>query len=112
MVKKASAPAAAPAEQVLGAPAQPQAEQQPAEQQPAERAAPEEPAPVLAVAAAVESESAAAPADQVLVKARVLVACAHGQPDDVVELSADLAKTLVDVVDTDPAAVKYAESLK
>lgn len=110
MVKKASAPAAAPAEQVLGVPEQPQAEQQPAEQQPAEQAAPEEPAPMPA--AAVESESAAAPAEQVLVKARVLVACAHGQPDDVVELSADLAKTLVDVVDTDPAAVKYAESLQ
>lgn len=46
------------------------------------------------------------------VKARVLVKCEHGAPDDVVELDAAAAKALAGVVDTDPAAVAYAESLK
>lgn len=109
MVKKASAPATAAAEQAPNASEQPQVEQLAAEQQPAEQAAPAPP-PVPATPA--EPEPAAAPAEQVRVKARVLVACAHGQPDDVIELAAELAETLVDVVDTDPAAVKYAESLK
>ncbi len=47
-----------------------------------------------------------------LVKARVLVACAYGNPDDVIEIEAELAETLKGVIDTDPEAVKYAESLK
>ncbi|PIG31067.1 hypothetical protein CLU93_5419 [Janthinobacterium sp. 35] len=46
-----------------------------------------------------------------LVKARVLVAGPHGECNDVIELDADLATTLVGTVDTDPAAVAYAESL-
>lgn len=46
-----------------------------------------------------------------LVKARVLVAGPHGECNDVIELDADLAATLVGTVDTDPAAVAYAESL-
>ena len=46
------------------------------------------------------------------VKVRVLVQCAHGQPDDVVEIDAASAKALAGVVDADPEAVKYAESLK
>lgn len=46
------------------------------------------------------------------VKARVLVACEHGAPNDVVEIDADQAKSLEGVVDTTPAAVAYAESLK
>lgn len=46
------------------------------------------------------------------VKVRVLARCEHGEPDDVVELSAAEAKALAGVVDADPAAVKYAESLK
>jgi hypothetical protein len=46
-----------------------------------------------------------------LVKARVLVASSYGQPNDVIEIDAELAKTLPDVVDTSPAAVAYAESL-
>lgn len=46
------------------------------------------------------------------VKARVLVACDLGAPNDVVEIDADQAKSLENVVDTAPAAVKYAESLK
>jgi len=46
------------------------------------------------------------------VKARVLRDGAHGQCNDVIELDAEQAKALEGVVDTDPAAVKYAESLK
>lgn len=45
------------------------------------------------------------------VKVRVLVACDYGQPNDVVEIDAAEAKGLEGVVDTDPAAVAYAESL-
>lgn len=46
-----------------------------------------------------------------LVKARVLAASSYGQPNDVIEIDAALAKTLPDVVDTSPEAVAYAESL-
>lgn len=46
-----------------------------------------------------------------LVKARVLAAGAYGQPNDVIEIDAALAKTIPDVVDASPAAVAYAESL-
>ena len=46
-----------------------------------------------------------------LVKARVLAASAYGQPNDVIEIDAALAKIIPDVVDTSPAAVAYAESL-
>jgi hypothetical protein len=46
------------------------------------------------------------------VKVRVLAPCALGQPNDVIELSAAEVKELAGVVDADPAAVKYAESLK
>lgn len=46
------------------------------------------------------------------VKARVLVACEHGAPNDVIEIDAELAKSLEGVIDTAPAAVKYAESLQ
>lgn len=45
------------------------------------------------------------------VKARVLIACEHGQPNDVVELDTAEAKGLEGVVDADPKAVAYAESL-
>lgn len=45
------------------------------------------------------------------VRARVLVAGAHGNCNDIIEIDADLAATLVGTVDTDPAAVAYAESL-
>ncbi|OHV96599.1 hypothetical protein AKG95_17955 [Janthinobacterium lividum] len=47
-----------------------------------------------------------------IVKARILVSCAYGEPNDVVELGVDLAASLVGTVDTDPAAVDYAVSLK
>ena len=46
-----------------------------------------------------------------LVKARVLAASAYGQPNDVIEIDAALAKAIPDVVDTNPEAVAYAESL-
>lgn len=48
------------------------------------------------------------------VKVRVLVACQHGQPNDVAELPADVAKQAEKdgLVDTDKSAVAYAVSLK
>lgn len=46
------------------------------------------------------------------IKARVLVACEHGNPNDVVELPQALLKSLEGIVDADPDAVAYAESLK
>lgn len=45
------------------------------------------------------------------VKARVLVAGPHGECNDVIEIDAALAATLAGTIDTDPAAVAYAESL-
>lgn len=47
-----------------------------------------------------------------IVKARVLVSCPYGEPNDVVELEEQLAATLGAVVDMDPAAVAYAESIQ
>ncbi len=46
-----------------------------------------------------------------MVKARILVACEHGKPNDVVEIDAALVEGLDGVIDTDAAAVAYAESL-
>lgn len=48
------------------------------------------------------------------VKARVLVACEHGSPNDLVELPADVAKQAEKEgsVDTDKGAVAYAASLE
>lgn len=48
------------------------------------------------------------------VQARVLVECAHGQPNDLVELAPAAAKQAEKegLVDTDKAAVAYAKSLK
>lgn len=45
------------------------------------------------------------------VKARVLRDCVYGKCDDVVTLDADLVASLHNVLDADPAAVAYAESL-
>lgn len=45
------------------------------------------------------------------VKARVLVDCVYGVCDDVVEVDAALVAGLAGVLDADPAAVEYAESL-
>jgi hypothetical protein len=56
-------------------------------------------------------DASAPEAPRELVKARVLAASAYGQPNDVIEIDAALAKTIPDVVDTSPAAVAYAESL-
>lgn len=48
----------------------------------------------------------------VLIKARVLVQCSHGKPDDVIEIDAGLVEQLAGVVDASPEAVAYAESLQ
>lgn len=47
------------------------------------------------------------------VKVRVLVACAYGQPDDVVSLAPDVARQAQEAgqVDTNKAAVAYAQGL-
>jgi hypothetical protein len=45
------------------------------------------------------------------IKARVLVDCDLGKCNDVVLISAAQIEALADVVDTDPAAVEYAESI-
>lgn len=46
------------------------------------------------------------------VKARVLVDCAFGKVDDVVEVTAAEAKDHASDLDAHPDAVAYAESLK
>jgi hypothetical protein len=45
------------------------------------------------------------------VKARVLVDCALGKVNDVVEIDAKQVKALAGTVDIDPEAVAYAESI-
>jgi hypothetical protein len=45
------------------------------------------------------------------IRARVLVSCAYGECDDVIDIDAELVDSLAGVVDTDPAAVAYAETL-
>ena len=45
------------------------------------------------------------------VKVRVLVDCEHGKCNDVVSIDAALVESFAGVVDADPAAVEYAESL-
>ena len=47
-----------------------------------------------------------------VVKARVLVDCHLGKVDDIIEISKDQAEAAQGQVDTDPAAVAYAQSLK
>jgi hypothetical protein len=76
----------------------------------ASEAAPAEPAQEPVVDAAPQSDPAPASSAQI-VKARVLVGCVYGHCDDVVEIEAKLIEQLAGVVDTDPAAVAYAESL-
>lgn len=46
------------------------------------------------------------------VRVRVLIDCAHGQCNDVIEMDADMAESLNGIVDATPEAVAYAESLK
>lgn len=45
------------------------------------------------------------------VKVRVLVECQHGKCNDVVVIDAGQVEALIGVVDAEPAAVEYAESL-
>lgn len=45
------------------------------------------------------------------VKARILRDCVYGKCDEVVTLEAALIESLAGVLDADPAAVAYAESL-
>ena len=66
----------------------------------------DKPAAAAPVAPPVEE-----PAPLALVKARVLVAGAYGQCNDVIEVDTDTAKALPDVLDTTAEAVAYAESL-
>lgn len=54
----------------------------------------------------------AVPTSQSRVLARVLAHCYLGEPDDIVEIDTELAPSVSDLVDTDPAAVEYAQSLK
>lgn len=53
----------------------------------------------------------AKPAAEGQVKVRVLVDCDHGKCNEVVSIDAALLVSLEGVVDADPAAVEYAESL-
>lgn len=46
-----------------------------------------------------------------IVKARVLLKCSFGEPNDVVEVDAELAAASANQLDTSPEAVAYAESL-
>lgn len=57
---------------------------------------------------------AKAKSDTNAAKVRILVDCLFGKCDEVVELSGDQLKQAVEggFADPDPAAVKYAESLK
>ena len=61
---------------------------------------------------AEKDSKAKAPAAGEIVKARVLVASDYGNCNDVIEIDAELATTLAGTVDTDPAAVAYAETIK
>jgi hypothetical protein len=46
------------------------------------------------------------------VKARVLLKCSFGEPNDVVEVDAEMAAASAGQLDASPEAVAYAESLK
>ena len=50
------------------------------------------------------------PAPSGLVRARVLVSCAYGEPNDVVEVPQEVADASGEL-DADADAVKYADSL-
>jgi hypothetical protein len=65
--------------------------------------------------APIDTDLSAAPHSVVvsnIIRARVLTFCNLGAPDDIVEVDARQAADLAGVVDTDPTAVAYAESLK
>ena len=59
---------------------------------------------------AVLNDQAPQTAAAEVIKARVLVACEYGVPNDIVELSPTLVQGMGGIVDADPAAVVYAES--
>lgn len=63
--------------------------------------------------AKLEDAPLSPPSKAKTIKVRVLVACSHGQPDDVVNLPADVAKLAEEggQVDSNKAAVAYAASL-
>ena len=56
-----------------------------------------------------KADETTTPKSDALVKARVLVFCAYGKPDDVVEVTAEQAAS--SELDAHPDAVAYAESL-
>jgi hypothetical protein len=62
-------------------------------------------------AAAVPAQDALLPQSGDPVKARVLVACVFGQPNDVVEVAAAVAGRHPSELDADPSAVAYALTL-
>lgn len=77
--------------------------------------APEVAEPLLTQGLAKLADKPLAPAPKSkTIKVRVLVACAHGEPDDVVSLPIDVAKLAEEggQVDSNKAAVDYASSLK
>jgi hypothetical protein len=97
------------------APAAPKAEapQEAASEQPVAQAAPAADAPAEPAAKPTEPAAKAAAEEQsATVKGRVLRACVYGPCDAVVEIPVHQVEALAGVVDTDPAAVAYAESLK
>lgn len=77
-----------------------------------------DPDAAIAAAAAVAASNAPSPPPKAKakVKARVLSSFTHGEdrrePNDLVELTQDEAASLAGYVDTSPAAVAYAESLR
>jgi hypothetical protein len=75
---------------------------------------PEDAEPLLTNRLAQLAEPSLTPAVRTKsVKVRVLMACPHGQPDDVITLNADIAKQaeVAGQVDTTKAAVAYAMTL-
>jgi hypothetical protein len=70
-----------------------------------------DPAPESSAAHAVDQVATNDPPAPVEVKARVLRDCVYGKCDDVVSIDASLVESLAGVLDADPDAVAYAESL-
>lgn len=83
-------------------------------------AVPPSDSPLIVIDSPSAPAAPTAPADEVVlamastatrVKARVLVACAFGNCNDVIELDCDVAEMHPDLIDTNSEAVAYAESL-
>lgn len=77
-----------------------------------EGAAADAPAKAEAEAAAASQSAAASEGQPAKVKARVLMDCAFGKVDDVVEVTEAEAAASTSQLDAHPDAVAYAESLK